>query len=159
MEAVMRRRRRACFSARRRRPEEAPRTGGRGRACRAPAQKQRADKPHLSGQPGGAWRCSKHKTFTPSFVLFADNGIGHPCHSFGYAFGLPALFSTKITANYPKFYACCNAVRNGRCESATPLEAAAVAPPRRRRRRRIAEGKSRGHSPAGGAPNVGGRAP
>jgi len=23
----------------------------------------------------------------PSFVLFADNGIGHPCHSYGYAFG------------------------------------------------------------------------
>ncbi len=53
MGAVMRRRRRACFSARWRRPAEAPRTGGRGRAARAPAQKQRADKPHLSGQPDG----------------------------------------------------------------------------------------------------------
>ncbi len=54
MGAVMRRRRRACFSARRRRPAEAPRTGGRGRTARAPAQKQQADKPHLSGQPDGA---------------------------------------------------------------------------------------------------------
>ncbi len=34
----MSRRRCRWFSARRRRPEEAPRTGGRGRAARAPAQ-------------------------------------------------------------------------------------------------------------------------
>jgi len=55
-------------------------------------------------------RCSKHKILTPSFVLFADNGIDHPCHSYGYAFGWPALFSTKITATFPTFYTCCNAV-------------------------------------------------
>ncbi len=61
MGAVMRRRRRACFSARRRRPAEAPRMGGRGRVARAPAQKQRADKPHLSGQPDGG-RFRAHET-------------------------------------------------------------------------------------------------
>ena len=59
-------------------------------------------------------RCSKHKICTPSFVLFAGNGIDHPCHSYGYAFGWSALFSAKITATFPTFYACCNAVRNGR---------------------------------------------
>jgi len=47
----------------------------------------------------------KHEIITPSFVLFADNGIDHPCHSYGYAFGLPALFSTKITATFPILYA------------------------------------------------------
>ena len=39
MGAVMRRRRRACFSVRRRRPKEAPRPGGRGQAQAQPAQK------------------------------------------------------------------------------------------------------------------------
>ena len=63
-------------------------------------------------------RCSKHKILTPSFVLFADNGIGNPRHSYGYTFGLPALFSTKTTATFPTFYACCNAVRNSRRERA-----------------------------------------
>ncbi len=47
----------------------------------------------------------KNKILTPSFVLFADNGIDHPCHSYGYAFGWPALFLTKITATFPILYA------------------------------------------------------
>ncbi len=88
--------------------------GGAPQACRGggatsgeprPPRMQGKSGPaaHLSGQPDGAWRCSKHKTFTPSLVLFADNGIAHPRHSYGYAFGLPALFSTKITSTYPTF--------------------------------------------------------
>ncbi len=55
-------------------------------------------------EPKGRHRF-KHEIITPSFVLFADNGIDIPCHSYGYAFGLPALFSTKITATVPILYA------------------------------------------------------
>ncbi len=51
------------------------------------------------------WHRFKHKIITPSFVLFADNGIDHPCHSYGYAFGWPALFLTKITSTFPILYA------------------------------------------------------
>jgi len=29
------------------------------------------------------WHRFKHKILTPSFVLFVDNGIDHPCHNYG----------------------------------------------------------------------------
>ncbi len=123
MEAVMRGRRAAGLPWRR----------GDRRKPRPPRSQGKSGPPaHFSGQPdGGAWRCSKHKTFTPSLVLFADNGIDNPRHSYGYAFGLPALFSTKITSTYPTFYACCNAVRKrGSTRALLRPEAEPVAPPR-----------------------------
>ncbi len=59
----------------------------------------------------------KHKIITPNFVLFADNGIDNPRHSYGYDFGLPALFSTKITSTFPILYACSDAERPVRCKA------------------------------------------
>ena len=65
--------------------------------------------PNPSARDGSGMRRSrhrfKHKIIRPSLVLFADNVIDNPCHSFGYAFRLPALFSSKITATFPILYA------------------------------------------------------
>ncbi len=42
----------------------------------------------------------KHEIITPSFVLFADNGIDNPCHSYGYAFGIACFVLDKNNCNF-----------------------------------------------------------
>jgi len=131
------------------------------------------------GAPGGRDHSAGHaKTDAPKQHL-----SGQP----GGRLRVAASANQVLYLSFPRFFACCNAVRTGLQEDAPPAEVQAVAPPRRAPARRRMAGRIRlkintprpaakprggvsinpfqrpvircGHPPAGGAPNAGARAP